>query len=101
VCLVGFILLWGASGNVFSQLIPAVLVERFGSRYLGTILGAQFAASGVAGSLAPMLTGLLVDRSGSYDMAIAVSASATVLSAALALAIGAIGSPYPLENVSP
>ena len=101
VCLVGFILLWGASGNVFSQLIPAVLVERFGSRHLGTILGAQFAASGVAGSLAPMLTGLLVDRSGNYDMAIAVSASATVLSAALALAIGATGSPCPLESASP
>lgn len=101
VCLVGFILLWGACGNVFSQLIPAVLVERFGSRHLGTLLGAQLAASGVAGSLAPMLTGLLVDRSGSYDVAIAVSASATVLSAALALVIGAIGSPYPLENASP
>lgn len=101
VCLVGFILLWGASGNVFTQLIPAVLVERFGSRHLGTILGAQFAASGVAGSLAPILTGLLVDRSGSYDMAIAVSVSATVLSAALALAIGAIGSPCPLESASP
>ncbi len=101
VCLVAFILLWGASGNVFSQLIPAVLVERFGSRHLGTILGAQFAASGVAGSLAPMLTGLLVDRSGSYDLAIAVSVSATVLSAALALAIGAIGSPCPLESARP
>lgn len=88
VCLVGFILLWGTSANGFTQLIPAVLVERFGANHLGTVIGAQFAIAG-AGSLAPMLTGLLVDRSGNYRMAIAVSAAAMLLSAVLAFFIGA------------
>jgi MFS family permease len=88
ICLVAFILLWGSSANGFNQLIPAVLVERFGPGRLGTIVGVQFALAGVAGSLAPILTGWLVDRSGNYRIAIAVSASVTLLSAVLASAIG-------------
>jgi predicted MFS family arabinose efflux permease len=88
VCLVAFILLWGSSANGFTQLIPVVFVERFGPSHLGTVVGAQFAIAGVSGALAPMLTGLLVDRSGSYQVAIAVSASATLLSAVLASSIG-------------
>ena len=88
ICLVAFILLWGSSANGFTQLIPAVLVERFGPSRLGTMVGAQFALAGVAGSLAPMLTGWLVERSGNYRVAIAVSASVTLLSAVLASAIG-------------
>lgn len=88
VCLVGFVVLWGSTGSGFTQLIPAVLVERFGPTHLGSLLGAQFAIAGVAGALAPLGTGLLVDTSGDYHVAIAVSASATLVSAVLAFLIG-------------
>lgn len=88
VCLVAFVVLWGSTGNGFTQLVPAVFVERFGPTHLGAVLGAQFAIAGVTGALAPMLTGLLVDRSGDYHVAIAVSASATLVSAVLASLIG-------------
>lgn len=88
LCLVAFILLWGSSANGFNQLIPAVLVERFGPSRLGTIVGAQFALAGVAGSVAPILTGWLVDRSGNYRITIAVSGSAMLLSAVVASTIG-------------
>jgi MFS family permease len=88
VCLVAFILLWGSTGNGFTQLLPAVFVERFGPTHLGTVLGVQFAIAGVIGALAPMITGLLVDRSGDYHVAITVSASATFVSAVLASLIG-------------
>lgn len=88
VCLVAFVVLWGSTGNGFTQLVPAVFVERFGPTHLGTLLGAQFAIAGVTGALAPMVTGLLVDRAGDYHVAIAVSASATFVSAVLASLIG-------------
>ena len=88
VCLVAFVVLWGSTGNGFTQLIPAVFVERFGPNHLGTLLGAQFAIAGVAGALAPLTTGLLVDSSGDYHVAIALSASATFVSAALAFLLG-------------
>jgi MFS family permease len=77
VCVVAFVLLWGASANAYSQLIPVIFAERFGSRHLGTLIGVEFAIAGVAGATAPVLTGLLYDSFGDYHLALSVSAAAT------------------------
>lgn len=82
-----FVLLWGLSANCFAQLAPVIFTERFGSQNLGRLVGLQAAVSGVAGSAAPLITGVLYDRFGGYHAAVAFSASATFIAFTLVLLI--------------
>lgn len=76
--LVLFATVLGVGYGVRIALMPAVLIEFFGLRDLGAILGLFFTASGVAAVLGPVLAGAIVDRSGGYEwgMAFALGAGA-------------------------
>ncbi len=68
--LVAFAAALGLGYGLRIALMPAVLIELFGVRSLGAILGAFFTASGVAAVLGPLLAGLVVDATGSHEWGI-------------------------------
>lgn len=84
-CVLIFVLLWGTSANCSCQFVPIVFAEQFGSHNLGMLIGAQSALAGVAGTAAPILTGLLYDKFNDYRPAIYLSAAASSLAAASVL----------------
>ena len=66
--------------------MPAVLIELFGVQNLGAILGIFFTASGISAVVGPLLAGLIVDATGSYEWGIAFALAAGTLGfAAVAL----------------
>ncbi len=89
VCVGAFVLLWGTSANGVSQFVPVLFAERFGRQQLGTLVGVQSAVAGVAGSTAPIVTGLLYDGFHSYRAAIDVSSGVTLAAALLLLTLRA------------
>jgi MFS family permease len=104
-CVVAFVVLWGTTANGAFQMVPVILAERFGSQHLGTLIGVQSAIAGIAGAAAPVITGLLYDRSGDYHLAIYLSASATFIAFVLASLIKSpkqlkgLGQPHALPGV--
>jgi MFS family permease len=84
-CVLAFTFLWGTSANGVFQFVPALFADRFGTQHLGTLVGVQSVASGIAGAAAPIITGVLYDRTGGYRYAICLSASTTLLAFFLAL----------------
>lgn len=67
-------------------LMPAVLIDLFGVRNLGAILGVFFTASGASAILGPPLAGFIVDATGSPRWAIVYAlATGTLGFAAVAL----------------
>jgi predicted MFS family arabinose efflux permease len=86
-CVVAFVLLWGVAANGFAQLVPVVFAERFGAGNLGTLIGAEFAIAGVAGAGAPVITGMLYDQRGDYQLAIGFCAASSFVGFLLILAM--------------
>jgi MFS family permease len=78
--LVVFALVMGAGYGGYVALSPAVLAHLFGTQRLGTMLGALYTSGGFGAMVGPPLVGLIIDRTGSYRVAIA-SAFAIALSA--------------------
>ena len=78
--LVVFAAVLGVAYGIRIALVPSVLIEFFGIKDLGALLGVFFTGTGIAALLGPMLAGAIVDYWGRYDWAIA-----------FALLIGAIG----------
>lgn len=68
--LIGFAIVLGLAYGLRIALMPAVLIEIFGLRDLGTVLGTFFTATGVSAILGPVLAGFIIDRTGSYRWAI-------------------------------
>jgi MFS family permease len=60
--------------------MPVVLIEFFGLGNLGAILGIFFTASGISALCGPILAGLIIDYTGSYQWGIV-----------FALTMGALG----------
>ena len=84
--LVGFAIVLGTAYGIRIALVPSVLIEFFGVRDLGTILGIFFTATGFASIIGPMVAGYVVDISGSYQWGIAFAAAMGMLGfAAIAL----------------
>jgi MFS family permease len=69
--LVVFALAMGAGYGGFVALSPAVLAYLFGTQRLGTTMGALYTSGAVGALIGPPLAGLIVDRTGSYRLAIA------------------------------
>ena len=78
--LLAFATLLGLGYGLRISLTPVVLIEFFGLGNLGTILGIFFTASGISALCGPILAGLIIDYTGSYQWAIV-----------FALATGALG----------
>ena len=70
----------GISHGGYVALSPEVSAELFGVANLGTMLGALWTASGVAGLLSPVLAGSLIDAAG-YRPAIAAAFAVALLGA--------------------
>ncbi|MDX2158331.1 MAG: MFS transporter [Hyphomicrobiaceae bacterium] len=64
--LVVFAAMLGVAYGVRIALVAPVLIQLFGARDLGALLGFFFTATGLAGLLGPLLAGLAVDLSGSH-----------------------------------
>ncbi len=69
--LVAFALVMGAGYGGFVALSPALLAHLFGTPRLGTTMGALYTSGAIGALVGPPLAGLIVDRTGSYRLAIA------------------------------
>ncbi len=78
--LVGFALVMGASYGRAVALTPAVVAELFGTRGLGVILGSLYTGSAIGTLLGPPFCGALIDRTGSYRLAILFTLTVTIAS---------------------
>ena len=78
--LVAFALVMGASYGGAVALTPAVVAELFGTRGLGVILGTLYTGCAIGTLLSPPFCGALVDRTGSYRIAILFTMAVTIVS---------------------
>jgi MFS family permease len=78
--LVAFALVMGASYGGAVALTPAVVAELFGTRGLGVILGTLYTGSAIGTLLGPPFCGALIDRTGSYRLAILFTMAVTIVS---------------------
>lgn len=90
--LVVFALVMGAGYGGYVALSPAVLAHLFGTQRLGTMLGALYTSGGFGAMVGPPLVGLIIDRTGSYRVAIASS---------FAIALSAWALLIPLSRYEP
>jgi MFS family permease len=97
-CVWAFVFLWGTTANAYGQLVPVVFAERLGVEHLGTLMGLELASAGIAGAAAPVVTGLLYDRSGDYRLGILLSAFATFLAACMVLLIAGRRQTVPTDE---
>ncbi|HLW71763.1 MAG TPA: MFS transporter [Candidatus Binataceae bacterium] len=74
-----FALVMGASYGGAVTLTPAVMAELFGTRGLGVMLGTLYTSSAIGTLLGPPLCGAIVDRTGSYSTAIALTGGVTIV----------------------
>ncbi len=87
VCLTAFVIVFGVSTGVTSCVTPVVLAEVLGLKCFGTLNGILSMAGMVAGAVAPVVIGWLVDRTGSFAFGFATCASICCVAAAAALVI--------------
>lgn len=71
--LVVFAIVFGFGYGARIALIPGVLIEFFGLDRLGAMLGVFFTSFGVAAVLGPLLAGMVVDYTGSYQWGIGLA----------------------------
>jgi predicted MFS family arabinose efflux permease len=87
--LVVFAAVLGIAYGVRIALVAPVLIEVFGARRLGSLLGTFFTATGIAGLAAPTAANLAVDSWGSDTAGIAVAITLGALAFALVLPLSA------------
>lgn len=77
--LVAFAATLGLGYGVRIALTPVVLIEFFGVGSLGAVLGVFFTASSISAFGGPLMTGLIIDQTGSYRWGIAFALAMGVL----------------------
>ncbi len=86
--LYGFAIVYGFShGGLFTVVSPTV-AEYFGMRAHGVIFGAIVFFGTIGGSSMPVITGMIFDKLGSYDIAFGLLATMAALSLVLATLLG-------------
>ena len=90
--MVVFALVMGAGYGGYVALSPAVIAHLFGTNRMGTVLGALYTSGGFGAMVGPPLVGLIIDRTGSYRVAIA---------AAFAVALASFALLIPLSRYEP
>ena len=78
-----FALVMGAGYGGYVALSPAVIAHLFGTQRMGTVLGALYTSGGIGAMVGPPLVGLIIDRTGSYRVAIAAAFAVAMASFAL------------------
>jgi MFS family permease len=87
-----FAIVMGAGYGGYVALSPAVIAHLFGTQRMGTVLGALYTSGGIGAMVGPPLVGLIIDRTGSYRVAIAC---------ALAVALASFAMLIPLARYEP
>jgi MFS family permease len=78
-----FALVMGVGYGGYVALSPAVIAHLFGTQRMGTVLGALYTSGGIGAMVGPPLVGLIIDRTGSYRVAIAAAFAVALASFAL------------------
>jgi MFS family permease len=81
--MVAFALVMGAGYGGYVALSPAIVAHMFGTQRMGTVLGALYTSGGIGAMVGPPLFGSIVDRSGSYRLAIVTAFAVAISSFAL------------------
>lgn len=81
--MVAFALVMGAGYGGYVALSPAVIAHLFGTQRMGTVLGVLYTSGGIGAMVGPPLFGSIVDRTGSYHLAIAAAFAVALVSFAL------------------
>jgi MFS family permease len=69
--LVAFAAMLGLGYGLRIALTPVVLIEFFGLGNFGAVLGAFFTASSISALCGPLVAGLIIDQTGSYQLGVA------------------------------
>jgi len=78
-----FALVMGAGYGGYVALLPAVIAHLFGTQRMGAMLGAFYTSGGFGAMVGPPVMGAIVDRTGSYRLAIAAAFAVAMLAFAL------------------
>ena len=92
--MIAFALVMGAGYGGYVALSPAVIAHLFGTQQMGTVLGALYTSGGIGAMAGPPIVGLIIDRTGSYRVAIAAAFAVAMTSFALLIPL----SRYELET---
>jgi len=90
-----FAVVFGIFYTTSSAVEPAAIVNYFGERHGGAIMGMMFTSAAAGSLLGPTITAEVVDRTGSYGLAIVAGAALFVLAAA---SLPALPKP-PIERI--
>ncbi len=98
--MVAFALVMGAGYGGYVALSPAVIAHLFGTNRMGTVLGALYTSGGIGAMAGPPLVGLIIDRTGSYRIAIAAAFAVALASFALLIPLRRYERPgeLPIES---
>lgn len=80
-----FALVFGSCYGGFVALAPAIVVDYYGSRAAGAIIGVLYSSVGIGTLFGPTLAGLIFDRSGTYQGAILAGELAACAGTALTM----------------
>ncbi len=87
IYLVAFVIVFALTTGVTTCVTPVVLAEILGLRRFGTLNGILSMAGMVATSVAPLIIGWVVDRTGSYGLGFTICAALCYMGAGVAFAI--------------
>ena len=80
VFLAAFVLLWGVTSGMPSQLAPMILSQIGAPEHYGMLLGASSAVGGTVGAFAPLLTAGLLETAGGYTSAFSIYGAMCLIS---------------------
>jgi MFS family permease len=92
-----FAVVFGAVSGAWVAMLPAAASELFGSQRLGVTLGIVFTGGAIGALAGPPLAGAIIDASGDYEAAIALSGGLAFLAWTI---IRPIGEPIMIEQVA-
>jgi MFS family permease len=84
----------GIGYGALLSLFPSVVADFYGVKNFGGNYGIMYTAWGIAGTIGPILAGIVVDRTGAYNMAYIISAGLL----AVCLVIGLLTKPLSESN---
>lgn len=80
-----FAVIFGVFYGGWVAILPAVITDHFGARYVGGIIGVLYTSVAIGTLLGPSIAGAIFDVSHSYFLPITLSALATAIAGLLAL----------------
>ena len=82
-----FAVVFGVFYGGWVAILPTVVMDRFGSANISSIIGVLYTSVALGTLVGPTLAGFLFDRGGSYVLAISLGCAANAVAAALSLTL--------------